>query len=294
MNYFRNDILQIDHDTLSNIDSKTVDIYFSDNSLSIPYYPTRNCESITKDLDTRLDPWANNLLKNPNGNVTRLTDASGNISLTFQECIPQTNNPKLCNGNWYQNKNILCPFTPPECKNAGVYTPDLTQVTKGGCECVEYTSESDGNTKKYVGNLCEYDDNTTCNGGGIANPDGTCTCGTNYLQPDCNCMAFVYVSTSYTFLVTGTMLNVVLKNFPLTFIYSGDPLIFLRLELPAPFSDGNIIQTLDDENALVLSLYTYPAHRKNYYKLMLNFPCNHITWVPSDGTGTNLYFDMVK
>jgi hypothetical protein len=289
MNYFRNDILQIDHDTLSNIDSKTVDIYFSDNSLSIPYYPTRNCESITEDLDTRLDPWANNLLKNPNGNVTRRTDASGKISLTFQECIPQTNNPKLCNGNWYQQKtNILCPFTPPECKNGGVYTPDLTQDTIGGCECVEYTSESDGNTKKYVGKLCEYDDNTTCNGGGIANPDGTCTCSLNNVG--CNCIAYD-ASKPYTFLVTGTMLNVVLKNTPLTFYHWCGPQNQLGLKFPAPFDDGNIILLYN--NVLILSLTLLQTYEYKTYKAIVAFPCNHITWIPVDGTGTNLYFDMV-
>jgi len=56
--------------------------------------------------------------------------------------------------------------------------PDWIPQHDGACDCsgTSYYSNVQQKTVNYVGESCQYGDNTTCQGNGIANPDGSCTC----------------------------------------------------------------------------------------------------------------------
>jgi hypothetical protein len=54
------------------------------------------------------------------------------------------------------------------------------------CGCgTTYISNADGTVKSYKGDRCQYSDNTTCNGKGIVQDDGTCVCNDDYKGDQC-------------------------------------------------------------------------------------------------------------
>jgi hypothetical protein len=58
------------------------------------------------------------------------------------------------------------------------------QYDKVLCLCgkgLYYKSDADGQNKYYKGDRCQYSDNTTCNGKGIVQDDGTCVCNDDLL-----------------------------------------------------------------------------------------------------------------
>jgi hypothetical protein len=74
------------------------------------------------------------------------------------------------------------------CNGNGTANPD------GTCTCWTYVSNYDGKTKTYLGNHCNYSDNTTCDKGytpsgpisiGTVNPDGTCNYDCSKVMPRC-------------------------------------------------------------------------------------------------------------
>jgi lipopolysaccharide cholinephosphotransferase len=258
---------------------ETVDVYFTDASLNVPYGPTRNCDVKAGSMTKTLPPWQANLLQNPNGNVTKKSD----VTFSFQPCIPQPNNPQLCTGDWYMKEpNVLCPFTRPVCPNNSTYVEDVTQKTKGHCECKTYTSSADGKTKQYFGDTCQYGDNTTCNGGGIANLDGSCTCNPDYIDSTCNCT--LDFSKLKTFVMNGMLGSFELKDVKITLTSQDwDP------HLPYWTTDYN-----DDTwiNITYLGISSKDKSVHMVYKTDI-FPCRNVTWIPTDPSFKNLYFTAV-
>jgi hypothetical protein len=191
----------------NNPSAETVDIYFTGGDLNVPLWPTRNCDILNGSLTQTLPHWEENLLENPDGNVTKNPDGT----FTFQRCTPQPNNLQLCQGNWYfKTPTILCPFT-PDCRNGSTFEPDPDQKTQGSCTCATYTSQYDSIFKNYLGVHCEYSDNTTCSGSGLVHADGTCICKTGYTTPSCSCDAII--QNTHTYMITsGEFFDIPLKN----------------------------------------------------------------------------------
>ena len=254
---------------------ETVDVYFTGSDLNVPYGPTRNCDVEAGSLTITLPPWQANLLQNPDGNVTKKSDDT----FSFQPCIPQP----LCTGDWYMKEpNVLCPFTRPVCQNGSNFVEDKSQKTKGYCDCKTYTSSVDGGIKKYLGDGCQYGDNTTCNGGGIANVDGTCTCSPGYLDPICNC--FQDINKPHTFVMNGMLGSFEIKDVQITV----SPARGYGDYYPTDYNDSTFISSLTDGKYVLF--ITSKDNSVSMSFITQHYPCSNIIWISDDGKATELSF----
>jgi hypothetical protein len=268
---------------------ETVDVYFTDSGFNVPFWPTRNCDLPNGSLSFSLAPWQSNLLQNPNGNVTNNHDNT----FTFQRCIPQPNNPQLCQGNWYfKQSNILCPFT-PDCRNGSTFVPDVTQQTQGSCKCATYTSKFDGMTKEYLGVHCEYGDNITCFGNGFVNADGTCTCKPGFTTPSCSCD--MITSSKHTYMITsGNFHGIQLENKTMVIsFFTGD---YAKVNIDGTIISGSI--TLGGDYTIFSMMLTDGAQKCTYLNSRVTTTfCPQIFWIPYSCTemaGPTLPIQMTK
>jgi hypothetical protein len=239
-------------------------------------------------MTNTLPTWQANLLQNPNGNVTKISNPT---KFSFQLCIPQPNNPQLCIGDWYMKNKILCPFTRPVCPTNSTYIEDSTQKSKGYCECNTYMSSADGKTKQYFGDICQYGDNTTCNGGGLVNKDGTCTCNPGYEDSTCNCTLDLTKFKTYTYLMNGKLGSIELENVKITITLKYDVANDHDPYWTTDYNDSTTIVLL--WNSGFLTLFSKDGSVTMDYFTPI-FPCRNITWIPADTTTfTNIYFTTV-
>jgi len=61
----------------------------------------------------------------------------------------------------------------------------IYRLHDGTCTCGTYVSNTDGVTKKYLGDKCQYSDNKYCNSHGTVNANGVCSCTGGWTGNDC-------------------------------------------------------------------------------------------------------------
>lgn len=104
------------------------------------------------------------------------------------------------------------------CKNGGLFTQmcvdestgnirkcektDIdNRLKQGYCDCsmTSYISKDTGGVKPYKGNQCQYDDNSSCNGNGAVNDDGSCGCNDQWFGNNCNSNIHTYCNNNGTY-----------------------------------------------------------------------------------------------
>lgn len=128
--------------------------------------------------------------------LASLTNYKGYMGNNLQNCRANGDKYAIFNskkGNGYLKKcsapvqNPNDTQTQVRCENVDV--TDLVNLEMDGiCECSYYLSNADNKFKPRRGNLCQYDDNTNCNGQGIVDDNGKCTCNDSQevLGASCN------------------------------------------------------------------------------------------------------------
>jgi hypothetical protein len=111
-----------------------------------------------------------------NNNLISLTNYRGYIDNQFIDCRVNGDensiyNSKTDNGNLFTCDTQLVNIDKPPTCTLNKYK---TIKKDGKCECSGYESKLTNTIKKRVGNVCQYDDNKTCESLTSANDDGSC------------------------------------------------------------------------------------------------------------------------
>jgi hypothetical protein len=99
-------------------------------------------------------------------------------------CWWDTSDRTVCQngGTWFQQCGT--PGNHHDC--ASLETPRLTPKDANSWRCSCLMQPGSNPPKPYKGAACQYSDAVTCNGNGVVDDNGNCTCNTGFTFPDCS------------------------------------------------------------------------------------------------------------
>ena len=170
----RQDIIQtkvlqckrVDRSTPTGVDGQ-VDVCFTDSSFNVPIYPTIGADCEGSNSTFLLPLNETNLINNPIGNMS----ADGTQFIPKNEGYiyyqPEAESPRQC---------ILSFDASHHCQNGGIFDQNVDGISREGtCLC----------PSGWKGPLCQYSNQTTCNGGQVDDQGNCSNCPVGQVGDKC-------------------------------------------------------------------------------------------------------------